>query len=1260
MPTKLSRICDAIIEAGWLAALVVTPLFFNTYTNRVFEPDKIHLLRNITLVMAVAWLVQLLDGGWREAESRAGAEAPFRVSGADGKPFRLWDRIRRTPLVLPTLILVGAYLISTTLSVVPRISFLGSYVRSQGTYTFLCYVAIFFMVLSHLRRRAQVDRLLHAVILSSVPISIYGLIQHTQVAPGISLDPLPWGGDVTQRVAANMGNSIFVAAYLIMALFLTLERLVDSIAAVVNAEHGTMADALRAAGYLFVIAVQLIAIVFTQSRGPQLGLAAGLLVFVALGALLAVRWAARRLHDPGWLQRLKRIIGLVLVGMIAVGLGSLVLLNRPSGPLARLRNAPYVGRMTTLLNTTAGTNAVRVLIWEGVVDMMLKPHAPIQYPDGRPDVLNAVRPLIGYGPESMWVAYNRFYPPDLAHYEARNASPDRSHNETFDALVRTGLLGLAAQLVLYGSLFYYALRWLGLMQGRGRRNLFLGLLIGGAMLGIVLPWLIEGGLRLSGIGLPVGFIFGLLAYVVLDLLLSPEAPAAKSRAVGGDQEAGPGADLAPVGGGPVGGRRQLLILAVFSAIVAHFVEVHFGIAIVSTLTLFWALAGLMVVVGMGWVGPAQTAAALPITLDALPSQAAMTPRAQQTGTSKSKGSRAEKRVSAQQPGQRQGRPQGHPSSEPTRGVQSPWRGSGAAPASFPSPSPLRRFLPYAGIGALVTLVLTWNFLVNQSGSQGAWAVLWDAFTTRVDKASYAVVRSPMLLVMLIFTWLVGGLIALSESFTEVKTERVGGPSGKATFPWWLNAGVYLAAVVGTFLVYGLIQAGRTSLEGLSGMDALRHVANHVVVFDGVLLLLGLGLAAAIGWSDPRPRPGRAFGRSPVLSLVAGAVASVVVLLVVLNINIRSVQADTYYKQGLAYEGTGGWESAVTLYREAARLEPAEDFYYLFLGRALLSYANNVPARGNPILPADLDNAGTRELLSLLDQGLRTDNREDVVRATYAALLAARRMNPLNTDHSANLARLSRSWAFANALGPSDSTGDTALRELVAADPDKVDLKKLDQSLAYYEQATSLSPQNAQLWNERAMVQYIQGDTGGALRSLEHSLTLDPKYSQTYLLQGDVLSTAEDSKGALDAYRQAGALVPSDINIQNAVGILSAQTGDTQGALEAFQRIIDTKTRALANAEGQLADLDAAAGAAGGYSFLPPTAAARRDTLQGHIANYRSQNHLIYRNMAIVLRDAGRIAEALQSAQAALPLANDSERPTIQALIDDLSKAAPQP
>ena len=103
---------------------------------------------------------------------------------------------------------------------------------------------------------------------------------------------------MVERVAANMGNSIFVAAYLIMAVFLTLERLLDSLAAIFSTEHGSIADSLRAGAYFFILAVQVLAIVFTQSRGPWGGLLAGLYVFAMLGLLLLARWAQGRTATP--------------------------------------------------------------------------------------------------------------------------------------------------------------------------------------------------------------------------------------------------------------------------------------------------------------------------------------------------------------------------------------------------------------------------------------------------------------------------------------------------------------------------------------------------------------------------------------------------------------------------------------------------------------------------------------------------------------------------------------------------------------------------------------------------------------------------------------------------------------------------------------------------------------------------------------------------------------------------------------------------
>ncbi len=1200
METRLSRLCDAIIEAGWLAALVVAPLFFNTFSNRVFEPDKIHLVRSIALVMAVAWGIQLLDSGLR------------RVPAAPA----VWARLRATPLALPVLILILSYLLSTALSVVPRISFFGSYVRMQGTLTFLSYVAIFAMVLTHLRRREQMQRLLHTVVLTSLPIAIYGIIQHA------GLDPLPWGGDVQERVAANMGNAIFVAAYLIMAFFLTLERLLDSLVSLLDVQHGSLGDALRAGSYLFVLAVQAIAIVYTQSRGPWLGWSAGLYVFGMLGLLLLARWAAGRERLPAALRWLSRHVTAAWLGLIGVALAVIALvvtLNIPGGPLQGLCEKRYANRVCTLFSTTEGTNAVRVLIWQGVVDMMLKPHAPIEQPDGTPDPLNAIRPFIGYGPESMWVAYNRFYPPELAHYESRNASPDRSHNETFDALVRGGLLQFGTQLVLFSSVFYYALRWLGLVRGRGRRGLFMALLAGGGGIGVLAPLLADGSLRLAGIGLPAGLIAGMIVYVTLDLLLSkaqdrPEEAAARPA---------------------TGGRRQLLILALLSAIVAHFVEVHFGIAIVSTMTYLWTLMAALVVVGMRW--DAEDAESLPTSAGA---HAPESHPPHQEATEAATTSRPAKALPvASSKGRRKG------------GRRTPAEGRRTSPAEpAPSPAPKRSrpdpLLPYLGIAGLITLVLVWDYLVNQSGGTSPLAILWQAFTTRLQ--DYRVVSSPILLMLMFFVWLVGSLLAVTE------TRRQSGPGSR--LPSLLAGLVYALTVVAVFLVFGLIQANRLTLTGLGGLDIFRHIANHIVVFDLFLLLLLLGLALAIMVAEPRSRPAHAFARRPLLSLTGGAVLAALAAAIIVNVNIQTVQADTFYKQGLAYESAEQWEGASILYREAARLEPQEDFYYLFLGRSLLQLATSVPARGTPVLPEDLSRVPTADLLPLIERGLQVRSREDLYRAAHAALVAARRLNPLNTDHSANLARLHQAWAFA-ALADTASSRRAVprLRELSPTQAEAVNVGRLQQAVSYFRQAVSLSPQNAGLWNELALVQLILDDLDGAQASLERSLALDSRFYLTYLYRGDLFDLRGDKQAALAAYRKAAELAPKNLNVLSTLGVYSAQNGDAQGAVAAFQRVVEIETAALAAAEARLAQLDAQAAQAGGYSRLEASAARTQASLQAQVAAHRAQLHISYRNIALVLRDTGQVNEALAAARQAAVYAGPEDQTAIETLIADLER-----
>src|SRR5690606_17951074 len=120
------------------------------------------------------------------------------------------------------------------------------------------------------------------------PVSLYGLLQHYR------LDPLPWGGDTTFRVASTMGNPIFVAAYLIMVVPLTIARLAQQIARAVQgagARERTLVGAM--------VGLALTAQVFAWAL---LGLTWGVLVALVTSAALAVTAALMRRPPAGFLS----------------------------------------------------------------------------------------------------------------------------------------------------------------------------------------------------------------------------------------------------------------------------------------------------------------------------------------------------------------------------------------------------------------------------------------------------------------------------------------------------------------------------------------------------------------------------------------------------------------------------------------------------------------------------------------------------------------------------------------------------------------------------------------------------------------------------------------------------------------------------------------------------------------------------------------------------------------------------------------------
>jgi tetratricopeptide (TPR) repeat protein/O-antigen ligase len=541
--TKLGLFCNKIIEAGWLTAAIVTPLFFNWYSNRVFEASKVTLLCSITLLMLAAWLIKTLEtrswkleaGSWRRKASTQHPISSIRCL------------LSRNPLLLPSLLLLATHILTTITSISPRISFWGSYHRRQGLYVALSYITTFLLMLATLRTRRQLERLITAILLTSLPISLYGIMQRYGV------DPLIWIRGGAHRVESTLGNPILIGAYVIMVVPLTVWKVICSFSLIRTREKKLGVPLALLGCYLLLLILQLICLAFTQSRGPMMSLVAGALFFFLLWAVL----------------RGQRGLTIAVVSVSVALLVILAVLNLPNSPLALPKGIPYVGRLDEI---TKDIVQDRSLIWQGAVSMI---------------TVDKIRVTIGYGLESMGLIFYPYLHPDWwgAMY---TLTADRCHNETLDALVTGGLIGLVAYLVLFGSVFYYGVKWLGLIASSRQRNLFIVTCLVGGSLGALIPWLVEGTFSWTGVGIPAGILLALVVYLMTSIFQRSVLSLPVLSIAEGSR------------GGEGGGRRsdeQILLIALLSALVTHFVEIQFGIAITATRTYFWLYAALLAIIG---------------------------------------------------------------------------------------------------------------------------------------------------------------------------------------------------------------------------------------------------------------------------------------------------------------------------------------------------------------------------------------------------------------------------------------------------------------------------------------------------------------------------------------------------------------------------------------------------------------------------------------------------------------------------------------
>ncbi|RMF38474.1 MAG: tetratricopeptide repeat protein [Chloroflexi bacterium] len=499
--------------------------------------------------------------------------------------------------------------------------------------------------------------------------------------------------------------------------------------------------------------------------------------------------------------------------------------------------------------------------------------------------------------------------------------------------------------------------------------------------------------------------------------------------------------------------------------------------------------------------------------------------------------------------------------------------------------------------------ITTNAMTPQVRQQTtATEVLRYAFTVLPPGQGRKVqTTSPMVLLMFTLTWLLGGLLFVADL---VRQRRFEGREGEFAPAILILLGSSLALGLGFALYDAGVQASiaRTILPQQDPATAIRtlvQVAGRVgSLLTGFYLFVGLYLVAmgAVLAAERRIPP---LAAQP-WGLAVFIPALLVALLVVAQTNLRIIQADIYYKQGEPWNRNGQWDAALAHFKQAIRLTPNEDFYYLWTGSAFLEKSKQAPTDYR-ILP---DSPTLSAVLNLSIEDTGRLSRVDLLVAAETVLKRAREINPLNTDHSANLARLYKNWA--------DMTKGEERQKFI------------QKSIAEYETALSLSPNAAHLWNELAIdYLYLLGKPEKARELIEHSLSLDDRYDQTYMILGDFYLTEGKTEDALAAYQKALEVNPSLTNVYLNVARLYQQQGEITKAIQTYREALTRKPK-FPEAHYSLGQLYESQGQ------------REQAILEYQQAVEQAPKRVEYRiALANLLAQNGQFPEALQQVQAAL-------------------------
>jgi len=491
---KVSEYSRSALYVLYIALFFLTPLIFypltkffpfpwnlfrwegfsvDPLTYELFEFNKMYFVYGITILVGFFWTLRCID------EKRI--------------------IFQKTFFDYPIVLFLISQILSTIFSVDIHTSIWGYYSRFHGgLVSTLCYVLLYWGLVSNFYSRKYVHHFLMASIASSAVVAWYGIAQH------FGIDAHFWRQNVRARVFSSLGQPNWLAAYVvglmpvvlgyglynvqkkISFVYLTLFWLLFTCLIFTYSRSGFLAAIISILLFSsFLIGAQLsrvkktsaisflvpagvfsifaIIYIFIFYKASAIAIPVGYLFMIL--SFLSAFYFARKLFLK-WIIALSgsfliafvitTISGIIIVNLtecvespsvVCIARGNKSFVGVPKNAIEELFSAQSFrlsqnasqGVSSTAIAPEAGgteTGNIRIIVWKGAFEIFKN------------------YPILGSGVESFAYSFYQYRPLELLKTAEWDFLYNKAHNEFINILATTGAFGLAVYIVFFGSVAF--------------------------------------------------------------------------------------------------------------------------------------------------------------------------------------------------------------------------------------------------------------------------------------------------------------------------------------------------------------------------------------------------------------------------------------------------------------------------------------------------------------------------------------------------------------------------------------------------------------------------------------------------------------------------------------------------------------------------------------------------------------------------------------------------------------------------------------